>query len=75
MVEEEFEHARARKLPVLVFLEDVPRDAEAERFAKSLSDYVDGTFRVKFSGASNSGTRSNARCGPCGYAKQSTHGP
>ena len=40
----------ARKLPVLVFLEDVPRDAEAERFARSLSDYVDGHFRVKFSG-------------------------
>ena len=51
VVEEEFEHARARKLPVLVFLEDVPRDADAQRFAKSLSDYVDGNFRVKFSGA------------------------
>jgi hypothetical protein len=38
VVEEEFEHASARKLPVLVFLEDVPRDAEAERFARSLSD-------------------------------------
>lgn len=50
VVEEEFEHARARKLPVLLFLEDVPRDAEGQRFAKSLSDYVDGTFRVKFTG-------------------------
>ena len=29
MVEEEYEYARARKLPVLVFLEDVPRDAQA----------------------------------------------
>ena len=45
VVEEEFEHARARKLPVLLFLEDVPRDADAQRFAKSLSDYVDGNFR------------------------------
>lgn len=52
VVEEEYDHARARKLPVLVFLEDVPRDAEAERFATGLSDYVDGNFRVKFSGAS-----------------------
>jgi hypothetical protein len=52
VVEEEFEHARARKLPVLVFLEDVPRDAEAQRFAKGLSDYVDGNFRLKFSDAS-----------------------
>jgi hypothetical protein len=50
VVEEEFEHARARKLPVLVFLEDVPRDADGERLAKILSDYVDGNFRVKFSG-------------------------
>ena len=51
MVEEEFEHASARKLPVLVFLEDVPRDADGQRLAHNLSDYVDGTFRVKFSGA------------------------
>jgi hypothetical protein len=50
VVEEEFEHARALKLPVLVFLEDVPRDADGERLAKILSDYVDGNFRVKFSG-------------------------
>src|SRR5580698_7863359 len=35
VIEEEFEHARARKLPVLVFFEDAPRDAEAQRFAKS----------------------------------------
>jgi hypothetical protein len=51
VVEEEFEHARARKLPVLVFLEDVPRDADGERLEKILSDYVDGNFRVKFGGA------------------------
>jgi hypothetical protein len=51
VVEEEFEHARARKLPVLVFLEDVPRDADAQRFTSILSDYVDGSFRVKFTGA------------------------
>ncbi len=51
VVEEEFEHARSRKLPALVFLEDVPRDADGERLARILSDYVDGNFRVKFSGA------------------------
>jgi hypothetical protein len=51
VVEEEFEHARARKVPVLVFLEDVPRDADGEGLARILSDYVDGNFRVKFSGA------------------------
>jgi hypothetical protein len=36
---------------VLVFLEDIPRDADGERLARILSDYVDGNFRVKFSGA------------------------
>jgi Domain of unknown function (DUF4062) len=51
VVEEEFEHALARKLPVLVFLEDVPRDTDGQRLAKRLSDYVDGNFRVRFSGA------------------------
>jgi Domain of unknown function (DUF4062) len=50
VVEEEFEHARGRKLPVLVFLEDVSRDPEAQRLERTLSDYVDGNFRVKFSG-------------------------
>jgi len=51
VVEEGFEHARARKLPVLAFLEEVACDADAQCLAKSLSDYVDGNFRVKFSGA------------------------
>ena len=51
MVEEELEHASAHKLPVLVFMEDVPRDADAQRLAMSLSDYVDGHFRVTFTGA------------------------
>jgi Domain of unknown function (DUF4062) len=55
VVEEEFEHARARKLPILIFLEDVPRDADGERLAKILSDYVDGHFRVKFSGGAELG--------------------
>src|SRR4029077_12615394 len=35
-----FEHARARKVPVLVFLEDVPRDADGEGLARILSGYV-----------------------------------
>jgi hypothetical protein len=38
VVEEEFEHALARKLPVLVFLEDVPRDTDGQRLAQRLSD-------------------------------------
>jgi len=44
VVEEEYDHARVRKLPVLVFLGDVPRDAEAERFARGLEiEKGDGT--------------------------------
>lgn len=49
VVEEEYERARARKLPVLVFLQDVDRDAEGSRFARQLSDYVEGVFRRTFS--------------------------
>jgi len=49
VVEEEYEHARARKKPVLAFLQTVQRDADATRFAEHLSDYVDGVFRRSFS--------------------------
>ena len=49
VVEEEYEHAVTRKMPVLVFLQDVERDALAVRFATRLSDYVDGVFRRTFS--------------------------
>jgi len=48
VVEEEYEHAVTRKMPVLVFLQDVERDALAVRFATRLSDYVDGVFRRTF---------------------------
>lgn len=47
-IEEEYERALARRLPVLVFLQNVGRDAEATRFARQLSDYVDGVFRRTF---------------------------
>ena len=52
VVEEEFDHARGQKLPILVFLEDVERDVEARRLAQSVSDYVDGFYRMKFRGTS-----------------------
>jgi len=48
VVEEEFEHARVRNLPVLAFIQETMRDAEAERFVRKLSDYVDGMFRTEF---------------------------
>ena len=48
VVEEEYERALERKLPVLVFLQRTTRDAAAEQFARRLSDYVDGLFRRYF---------------------------
>lgn len=48
VVEEEYERARTRRLPVLAFLSDGDRDSEAQAFAHRLSDYVDGTFRRSF---------------------------
>jgi len=45
VVEEEFEEARDRDLPVLLFLVDGEREEEAQRLAERLSDYVDGYFR------------------------------
>ena len=48
VVEEELEHARRRNLRVLGFVQDTPRDPNAERFAQRLSDYVTGAFRTTF---------------------------
>ncbi len=49
VVEEEWEEARRRKLPVRVFIQEgVERDAGAERLAVAASDYVAGHFRRTF---------------------------
>ena len=48
VVEEEYQRARADRIPVLAFLRNGKRDPAAERFARKLSDYVDGTFRKTF---------------------------
>jgi hypothetical protein len=53
VVEEEYEHARARKLRVLAFLQSVERDERATRFANQISNYVDGTFRRTFETAAD----------------------
>jgi len=50
VVEEEFEHALSRKLPVLVFIQDIAQDPDAKQLARRLSDYVHGFFRMKFTG-------------------------
>lgn len=49
VVEEEFDHARSRGLPTLVFLEEAERDADAKALCKKLGHYVDGRFRRTFS--------------------------
>jgi hypothetical protein len=51
VVEEEFEEARNRRLPALVFIEDVEHDPDADALIKRVSDYVDGYFRVGFRGS------------------------
>lgn len=49
VVEEEWEEARRRKLPVRVFVQEgVERDAAAARLATAASDYVTGLFRRTF---------------------------
>ncbi len=48
VIEEEFERARQRKIPVLAFLREGNRDVDADRFAHRLSDYVDGLYREHF---------------------------
>ena len=48
VVEEEFEEARRRKLPRLMFLQNVARDADTEALAGRLGDYVSGRFRMTF---------------------------
>lgn len=47
VVEEEYQRARRKRIPVLAFLRKGHRDSDAERFARELSDYIDGTFRQR----------------------------
>ena len=51
VVEEEYERAVARKRPVLIFLQNTPRDDSASALARRLSDYVDGAHRSTFTTA------------------------
>ena len=48
VVEEEFEEAQRRNLPVLVFLRECEQDENAKRLAQRLSDYVGGFYRKTF---------------------------
>lgn len=48
VVEEEFEEARRHKLPRLMFLQNVARDADTEALAERLGEFVSGRFRMTF---------------------------
>ncbi|OGJ64506.1 hypothetical protein A3C37_01855 [Candidatus Peribacteria bacterium RIFCSPHIGHO2_02_FULL_53_20] len=49
VIEEEYEEARRRKIPVFAFLEGTERDEPAASLAKNVSSYVEGKFRKTFS--------------------------
>lgn len=53
VVEEEYEEARKKKLPVLVFVLNVDHDQDAQRFIDLISDYVNGVYRPTFDSASD----------------------
>lgn len=64
VVEEEYEHARGRSIPTLVFLQDVTRDGDGDRLAKKLSEFVVGNFRRTFKRAADLRREVEAACKP-----------
>jgi hypothetical protein len=48
VVEEEFDEARSRKIPVLLFIKNGDHDALALQLIEKASNYVTGLFRVDF---------------------------
>jgi hypothetical protein len=48
VVEEEWQHARKRAIPVFVFVQDGKLEPDSERIAKEISEYVNGRFRRTF---------------------------
>jgi len=48
VVEEEYEEALSRKMPIMVFVEDVGRDEDSQRLVEKLSHYVEGFLRPTF---------------------------
>jgi hypothetical protein len=57
VVEEEFEEARARKVPVLLFVKAGAHDDEATRLLGRLQDYVSGLFRKEYSDVAELGAQ------------------
>jgi hypothetical protein len=48
VVEEEFEEAQRRKMPILSFIQETTHDEKAEEFVKNISNYLNGLFRKTF---------------------------
>lgn len=48
VVEEEFEEARTRGLPILVFIQEGDRETRQQEFVNRVSDYIGGQFRSSF---------------------------
>ena len=48
VVEEEYEEAKRLKLRILVFVQDIEKDRDAEELVERLSDYISGSFRPVF---------------------------
>lgn len=48
VIEEEYDEAVRRGIPLYVFLQNVDRDTETKAFVSRVSDYVHGTFRRTF---------------------------
>lgn len=57
VVEEEFEEARARKIPVLLFVRTGSHDDDAIRLLSRLENYVSGLFRKEYSDVAELGLR------------------
>lgn len=51
-VEEEYEEAKRRNKILSLYVQDVGRDADAERLERKVSDYVGGHFRARFADSS-----------------------
>ena len=48
VVQEEVEEALKKRKDVLLFVQDIARDADSEQLVRALSDYVEGRFRKTF---------------------------
>lgn len=48
VVEEEFDEARTRGLPILIFLQEGEREPRQQQFVERVSDYIGGRYRSSF---------------------------